>query len=643
MYKDFKNKKGFTIVELLAVVVIIAIITVIAAASVYSVMKKAREKQYETNLDSMKTSVRLFADDAKNGLSALNNALVYKDENGKTWRIGCTKDDSNKRTCCISMSLLKEIGYLKVTEEDMCADYQKCIDYSANIFYSGNSVDAELVYGAETCEVIKYEVIYHSVVTLNDGSEGIVKDSCEYNKECALKTMPSEFKVGYPGHTITKWRDRRGELYDPGSSKDFTNKMVSDKLELFANWKNNEFIFNYDGNNATSGSMSPSHHTYQDGSSLTRNDYIRTGYTYQNWKDLQTGREYADMEPVSDNTFDDGTNITLTAQWTANKYKVDFDANGGANLSFADKTVTFDSAYGELPTVDRVGYIFKGWWTLASGGTEVTTTTIVNTANDHRLYAHWEARKFTVTFNANEGGTPNPTKKTVTYDDTYGALAVSTRTGYKLLGWYTLSEDGTKIETTTKVSILEDQTLYAHWKYLCESGYTYKTSDKKCHYTYNATKSCPKNYTDTGSNCKKTNTYDAYVTGYSGGCDWDADGGHMSTSNNQQGCIYKSALPECNADTNGDKYKVHDCGEGKHGKIKASGKGYDCSNNNGDRYTYKEYTCICSGSAVYGCDAGDTKKNNKCTHTVTKAYTYKCPDGGTLSGTKCEIVKNPLT
>ena len=104
MRNTMKNKKGFTVVELLAVVVVIAIIALIAFASVYSIMQKAREKQYETNMDSMGSAARLFSDDAKNGLSKVNNALVYKDSAGKTWKIGCKRDENtNKRMCCVSM------------------------------------------------------------------------------------------------------------------------------------------------------------------------------------------------------------------------------------------------------------------------------------------------------------------------------------------------------------------------------------------------------------------------------------------------------------------------------------------------------------------------------------------------------------
>ena len=53
--------------------------------------------------------------------------------------------------------------------------------------------------------------------------------------------------------------------------------------------------------------------------------------------------------------------------------------------------MTFGSAYGTLATTSRTGYTFAGWFTAASGGTQVTAATIVSTASNHTLYAQWTA------------------------------------------------------------------------------------------------------------------------------------------------------------------------------------------------------------------------------------------------------------
>lgn len=73
------------------------------------------------------------------------------------------------------------------------------------------------------------------------------------------------------------------------------------------------------------------------------------------------------------------------------------------------------------------------------------------------------AAQFTVSFNANGGGTPSQTSKSVTYGSTYGTMPTCSRTGYTLDGWYTSDIGGTKRTSTDTVSITSNTTLYAHW------------------------------------------------------------------------------------------------------------------------------------------------------------------------------------
>jgi len=71
-------------------------------------------------------------------------------------------------------------------------------------------------------------------------------------------------------------------------------------------------------------------------------------------------------------------------------YTVTFNANDG-NVSTESLTVAFGLPYGALPIPERAGYIFKGWYTAASGGTEVREDTTVTAEENHTLYAQWEA------------------------------------------------------------------------------------------------------------------------------------------------------------------------------------------------------------------------------------------------------------
>jgi len=70
---------------------------------------------------------------------------------------------------------------------------------------------------------------------------------------------------------------------------------------------------------------------------------------------------------------------------------VTFDANGGTAPTPGTKQATYDSTYGTLATTTRDGYTFRGWFTAAEGGAEITSATNVTTAGNHTLYAHWTA------------------------------------------------------------------------------------------------------------------------------------------------------------------------------------------------------------------------------------------------------------
>lgn len=139
-----------------------------------------------------------------------------------------------------------------------------------------------------------------------------------------------------------------------------------------------------------------------------------------------------------------------------------FDANGGS-VSPYSKSVLYEGAYGTLPTPVRTGYTFLGWYTSEYDGKKITSTNKVSSSKDHTLYAHWsDPPAITVYFDAN-GGTSNPSEKTVTYEKTYGDLPEPQREGYTFLGWYSSAESGTKVDKSTRVTKTADHTLYAHW------------------------------------------------------------------------------------------------------------------------------------------------------------------------------------
>lgn len=160
---------------------------------------------------------------------------------------------------------------------------------------------------------------------------------------------------------------------------------------------------------------------------------------------------------------------TCTVTPASVTYPVTFNPNGG-RVSTKSKNVTIGKTYGTLPTPTRTGYRFDGWYTDQTGDTNVTETTTVGANPPTTLYAHWTAKKYLVTLNANGGkidttsGQVSTKSYTATYGSKYNFLPRPIRTGgYNFDGWYTDQTNGTKVDSDTTVTTAKDHILYAHW------------------------------------------------------------------------------------------------------------------------------------------------------------------------------------
>src|SRR5699024_10137544 len=113
-----------------------------------------------------------------------------------------------------------------------------------------------------------------------------------------------------------------------------------------------------------------------------------------------------------------------------------------------------------LPTTTRSGHYFNGWFTAASGGSKISTTTKVT--GTRRYYAQWLVNR-TVTFHRNGENATNMATKIVHNGHQIGTLATVSRTGHSFHGWWTTSaaSGGTQLATTTVIT--SNITYYARW------------------------------------------------------------------------------------------------------------------------------------------------------------------------------------
>lgn len=128
--------------------------------------------------------------------------------------------------------------------------------------------------------------------------------------------------------------------------------------------------------------------------------------------------------------------------------RVDFVANSGT-VDEPRRYVTPACAVGTLPVPTRSGYTFAGWWTSASGGTEVLASTIVT--NNVTYYAHW-AKNYSVSLDL-QGGSGGTVSVTVTYGGAMPSIIVPTRTGCVFAGFYAALDGGGRSTTPSLVRV----------------------------------------------------------------------------------------------------------------------------------------------------------------------------------------------
>ena len=237
--------------------------------------------------------------------------------------------------------------------------------------------------------------------------------------------------------------------------------------------------------NANGGSGAPSSESKESGKNYTISSVrpTRSGYSFAGWA-MHDSATSASYQPGD--TFTGNYNATFFAVWTANQYRISYDANGGSGapssqIKYNDVPLTL--SYGKP---SRSGYTFKGWG-LSSSSTSATYQpgSTYNYNASRTLYAVWEKdappapTTYTVSYNAN-GGSGAPSSQTKTKGI---ALTLSgtkpTRSGYTFLGWATSAgATSASYQPGGSYTANASVTLYAVWS--CNHPSSKKVWDTGC-------------------------------------------------------------------------------------------------------------------------------------------------------------------
>lgn len=252
--------------------------------------------------------------------------------------------------------------------------------------------------------------------------------SIDYTIESDSFTLQEITKVGY---TFDGWYNGETKVTEITTG-------TYGNMTLVAKWTADLYTISYDLADGVNNPENPTSYTIESGL-ITLKDPTKEGYTFAGW---YNGEQL--ITTIDSNTLE---NISLTAKWTVNSYKLTFDVDG--NLT--EKTFKYGESVVAIENPTKVGHTFVGW-------SEELPETMP--ANDITVEAKWAINSYDITYDLAGGvnNSENPTAYTI--ESGLITLKNPTREGYTFLGWY----NGEQLVTIIDSNTLENITLTAKWK-----------------------------------------------------------------------------------------------------------------------------------------------------------------------------------
>ena len=253
-----------------------------------------------------------------------------------------------------------------------------------------------------------------------------------------------------PGYEFEGWYNQDGDKIQETDVID-----ILTDITLTAKWTGKTYILTFDYNGGTGNETS---RTIQNGLAYgTLPTAQKEGYTFKGWLD-ENGQDVQGSEIV--NTISD---ITLTANYEINKYKVTFKNDDGSILK--TEIVEHGSSVQYTGNTPVKANVQEGYEATFNGWTD--SSKLSNITEDITVIATYtiSPKVYTITYNnlKNSDNSANPSTYTIE-DENITLVDLPNQEKYIFKGWYTSDDEtGTKV-TSIDTSKLGNIILYAQWE-----------------------------------------------------------------------------------------------------------------------------------------------------------------------------------
>ncbi len=227
-------------------------------------------------------------------------------------------------------------------------------------------------------------------------------------------------------------------------------------LTVVAQWSANQYNVVFNGNGATSGTMSSQSMAFGSSVVLGTNSFIKSGYSFIGWSTTAGGgKEYNDAATFTMQT----AGVTLYAVWApaaGTEFKVEHYLQSISGLTYSiGLTTTLTGTTGELGLAQ--------WQTIpgftSDPGNFGNVTAGIITGGEHlRLKLYYTRNSYTITFSGVEGFTPITAK----FGESITGPASPSKIGFSFAGW-SKNEQGTEVIAWPYQMEAANSTFYSKW------------------------------------------------------------------------------------------------------------------------------------------------------------------------------------